>query len=239
MIDYAVKNNIFIVFRCHSFWIQDTIPYQQDRFKQRVYGYGKTISANDECEICQAPVYPYRKRSPCDAEKHIAACKVKSCAEVRNGEKGRKFLCQQCHSVRNYQCGFCYKKFFTSGQAEHHIDSCHFIDTLADFKCEMCEFKDEFLAIPIRQRQQISTRNLSKWISSKIRAKNFEKEMELLSIQEEEQKDDSDNKMEEKIDLMDKNEFPSLSIEECEAIKDNKEEENGENKKNYAFVVKI
>jgi hypothetical protein len=104
----------------------------------------------------------------------------------------------------------------------------------------MCEFKDEFLAIPIHQRQQISTRNLSKWISSKIRAKNYEEEMEQLSIQEEEEKCVSDDEMEKEIDLLDKNEFPSLSPEECEAIKDNKEEENGgEHRKNYAFVVKI
>ena len=75
MIDYAVKNNIFIVFRCHSFWIQDTIPYQQDRFKQRIYGYSKTKLLIDECETCQAAIYPYQKRTPCDAEKHIAACK--------------------------------------------------------------------------------------------------------------------------------------------------------------------
>ena len=119
--------------------------------------------------------------------------------------------------------------------AEHHIDTCHSYDTLDDFKCDMCELKDDFLAIPRHERSRISNRSLPKWIGSKLRIKNLEREMRLQSLQEEGEEDEQE---EEGVDFSDKKkyaaEFPSLPSEGAEPRKYDREEEES----SYAYVVK-
>lgn len=160
--------------------------------------------------MCMARIFPYRMRQPCDAEKHLSLCSLKICESVRKGEKPKKFFCQQCQNTRNFQCGFCYRKFFTGGEAEFHIANFHPIDTLANFKCEICELQDEFLAIPLLQRNKISNRGLPRWIKTQLSVKRLEKRMQAESIQaakmdqEQEEVDFSDTKIY-------ASEFPSLA----------------------------
>ena len=169
--------------RCHSWWIQDEIPYEKDKFRQRIYEYSK--AAMDRCETCDARIFPYQKREPCDMDKHISACKLQTCESVRKGEIGKRFFCQDCQNTRNYQCGYCFKKFFSSSSAEHHITTYHSIGTLND--CEICNLKQEFISIPIEQRIKINNRALPKWISSHLRMKRIENKMQAVSFDEQEE----------------------------------------------------
>ena len=72
--------------------------------------------------------------------------------------------------------------------------------------------KEEFLSIPIAQRIRINNRALPKWISTNLRLRRIEKQIQLQSIEEKEEKkevDFSDEKTYEE-------EFPKL-IEQTDA----------------------
>ena len=134
--------------------------------------------------------------------------------------------------MRNFQCGFCFKKFFTSGEAEFHIENCHPIDTLTNFKCEICDLQNEFLAIPPSQRYRISNRALPRWIKNQLELKRVEKRLEEQSIQEEEEERESPD-----VDFSDEkvynSEFPSYPEIEVEKV----EQVEQVDKKSYASIV--
>ena len=209
--------NTLLSLRCHSWWIQDEIPYEKDKFRQRIYEFSKQPS--NKCETCEARIFPYQKREPCDMDKHISACKLETCESVRKGKMGKKFFCQDCQNTRHFQCGYCFKKFFSSSSAEHHIETNHSIETLGD--CEICLLKHDFMSIPIEKRIKINNRALPKWISCQLRMRRIEKKIQEASIEDQEEKEEDfgDEKIYEA-------EFPKLSEqtistpvgeEECES----------------------
>ena len=214
IIKYFILNFFLFFIRCHSWWIQDEIPYEKDKFRQRIYwnNQDRIQHQQDACETCEARIFPYQMREPCNSDKHTSSCKLQTCQSVRKGEMGKRFFCQDCQNTRNFQCGFCFKKFFSSESAQHHIETYHSIKALTDFKCEICDLKEEFLSIPIAQRIRINNRALPKWISTNLRLRRIEKQIQLQSIEEKEEKkevDFSDEKTYEE-------EFPKL-IEQTDA----------------------
>ena len=178
--------NTLLSLRCHSWWIQDEIPYEKDKFRQRIYEFSKQPS--NKCETCEARIFPYQKREPCDMDKHISACKLETCESVRKGKIGKRFFCQDCQNTRHFQCGYCFKKFFSSGSAEHHIETNHSIETPGD--CEICHLQHEFMSIPIEKRIRINNRALPKWICYQLRMRRIEKKIQEVSIEEQEEKEE-------------------------------------------------
>ena len=127
------------------------------------------------------------------------------CDSVRKGEIGKRFFCQDCQNTRQFQCGFCFKKFFSSSSAEHHINTYHSIETQDD--CEICNLKQEFISIPIGDRIKINNRALPKWISSHLRMRRIEKKMQLVCIDNIEDQEQKEEDIDEKIFEV---EFPKL-----------------------------
>ena len=227
---------LILLYRCHLWMVQDQIPYEEDKFIQRVYEFRSLI--NNACKICLAKKSPYHKREPCDAEMHLSQCKLTNCSAGGKGSK--KFYCQDCWNSRNFQCGFCFKKFFTSGMAEVHIEKCHQFDTLDDFKCDICELEDDFHAIAPQNR--ISNKALPHWINNQLQMRRLEKQEELQHVNEEDEEDESEKNAVEDgdVDFSDKNiydaEFPILVEEQLEEWTE--EEEKTVNQKSlYADVV--
>ena len=178
--------NTLLSLRCHSWWIQDEIPYEKDKFRQRIYELSELPT--NKCETCEARIFPYQRREPCDMEKHISACKLETCESVRKGKIGKRFFCQDCQNTRHFQCGYCFKKFFSSGSAEHHIETNHSIETPGD--CEICHLQHDFMSIPIEKRIRINNRALPKWICYQLRMRRIEKKIQEVSIEEQEEKEE-------------------------------------------------
>ena len=56
--------------RCHSWWVMDSVPFYLPSFRTRVYEGDYDDDLKRECDTCQAKLFPYNKREPCNYEKH-------------------------------------------------------------------------------------------------------------------------------------------------------------------------
>ena len=94
--------------RCHSWWIMDNVPFFHARFNDRVYEGDYDDDLTRECDICQAKLFPYNKREPCNFERHYESHDHFDEKKVtKKSGRSRLLFCHPCHLVKNFQCKYC------------------------------------------------------------------------------------------------------------------------------------
>ena len=167
---------------CHSWWIMDDVPFDHHKFDSRVYRGNYDDGFKRECDTCHAVFYPYNKREPCNFEKHYESHEHFSDGNIeknitRKSGASKLQFCHQCHWVKNYQCGFCSKKFNTANTADRHILSKHkeLLSRKNDVKCFTCEIRPEWEKLGRRD-------GLQKWILK--RQKKYERSLSEFTDEE-------------------------------------------------------
>ena len=156
--------------RNHCWWPMDSVPFWLSKFDSRVYdGVYDDDDIIRECDTCQALLYPYYKRQPCNFEKHYASHDhFDETSITRKSGPSKIRFCQKCHEVKNYQCGYCSNKFSSANLADEHIVSKHAEmikaagHRIEDINCKICEIRPEWEKLKRRY-------GLHKWIYQKLK----------------------------------------------------------------------
>ena len=160
-----------------------------------------------ECDICEAKIKPYQDREPCDAEKHVEKCLNPGCKDKQIYSKYGRLKtshCKECHHVKNFQCGFCRARFFTSASAEQHILNAHHTELKTNLTCNLCHLENKFLI----ERENDPFLSTTKFLNTEMDIRQMEEEFNnLCLVQNEPKKHPEDS---EKVDLTDTKQFPPL-----------------------------
>ena len=174
--DYFLSN---LHCRCHSWFSMEHVPYFQPRFHHKIYDGEYEDDLIRECEVCEAQLFPYKEREPCDFEKHYASHEHFDEKNItRKSGASRLYFCHQCHEVKNFQCGFCLSKFSTASSAEQHILMKHKELMTCKTKCYICEMKPDWVKSGKRF-------GLQKWIRDRIKSMGKEIVNEEIGQEEE------------------------------------------------------